>query len=284
MAVRTYAVRLEPGRYGPEFNSIPEASRWGFENLAAESTASRCVVVAFMRDGSEIHNCVVTQTDGNRASAAANQTEATADAHHGPQGEQLPGASVISKRTWIIVVLAVLLATGAWGVRSYARGGGHLELPSGYTSGPVTIGDEFHLLLDLYVEEDPIELRSLAVTSTGDGEVDVRLVRLVGGAPGGSFTGPLPDDYEVVPVRGHEISGDPSMDGVSHYALDVRVVADAPGPTGITEVAVDYDAGRFRSRRAVVREPLCVRAVTDMATEGPRSETAPPAPWNDECR
>lgn len=58
--MRTYAVRLEPGRYGPEFNSIPEASRWGFENLGLDDT-TLSVIVAYMRDGKEIQNCTVTR-------------------------------------------------------------------------------------------------------------------------------------------------------------------------------------------------------------------------------
>lgn len=54
--MRTYAVRLSDGSYGPEFNSTAEAGVWGTDNLRPRYGSIR-FEIAYLRDGREVGHC-----------------------------------------------------------------------------------------------------------------------------------------------------------------------------------------------------------------------------------
>ncbi len=60
--MRTYAVKLEDGTYGPEFSSTEEASSWGFATLFPDDLdRSISLEIAYLRDGREVGNCLSTR-------------------------------------------------------------------------------------------------------------------------------------------------------------------------------------------------------------------------------
>ena len=56
--VRTYAIRLEDGTVGPDFNSYQEATHWGIENLPLEGHRYEFQIV-YLREGEEVGGAVV---------------------------------------------------------------------------------------------------------------------------------------------------------------------------------------------------------------------------------
>ena len=54
--MRTYAVRLRAGSYGPEFSSTAEAGAWGRANLPLVD-GRLSFEIAYLRDGQEVGHC-----------------------------------------------------------------------------------------------------------------------------------------------------------------------------------------------------------------------------------
>lgn len=49
--MRTYAVRLDNGEFGPEFNSTAEAERWAREHLMSDADRGCSWEIAYLREG-----------------------------------------------------------------------------------------------------------------------------------------------------------------------------------------------------------------------------------------
>ena len=164
-----------------------------------------------------------------------------------------------SRRRALLVLVPVVVVAAAAGA-SYLRGGARLTGTGGSVSSPVTIGEEFHTMVDLNTEGETLELVSArAVGASPDLRVEVSLVKR-GDAPQiGASRGPLPDGYRVLDLSGHRLRT--GRDG--DLVLDLRLIATSAGTHEMRAVAVTYRAGSLRERTAVLPAPVCLSAADD---------------------
>lgn len=133
-------------------------------------------------------------------------------------GGRVAGLIVVSA-VLVVVVLASIV---------YLHGGDRLSGAGGNVTGPVTIGEEFHTMVLLDTRGGSVELVSARPTGVSNGlQVDVTLVRLGTRTPIGSSRGPLEPGFQEVTIPGHQLRS--SDQDRPRYALDVRVIATAPG-------------------------------------------------------
>ena len=58
--MRTYAVRLSDGEFGPEFNSTAEAGRWARQNLMSDDDRSASFEITYLCEGEVVGTCLIT--------------------------------------------------------------------------------------------------------------------------------------------------------------------------------------------------------------------------------
>lgn len=169
------------------------------------------------------------------------------------------------------MLLAVTIVVGlVGGASSYFQGGGRASIDLGRFGAPVAVGEETHFVIPISVD-GTIRLRSVDATLDGGGAtVSTRLVRLVDGQPAGMITGPLAVDLETVAIAGHRIESPGS--GVPELALDVLVTAQSEGVHRVTQVRLEYDAGRFRHHTAAIESPICLAAGEARGTDASACE------------
>jgi hypothetical protein len=162
-----------------------------------------------------------------------------------------------------VLLPAILLTTV--GLVRYFQGGGRLDRSGFGLSAPATVGEEFHAGAPLGASSGQIEVLAVRpVGVSGPVAVDLRLVLETGRAHLGSFRGPLPSHYVVLPLpspgNGLKVNtGGPE----TVYSLDLRMIPTAAGVSRVKGVDVTYRSGALRERTARITAAICIDASSD---------------------
>jgi hypothetical protein len=165
------------------------------------------------------------------------------------------------RRASVVLLPSILLAT--FGLGRYLHGGGRLDRSGFPVSGPVSIGEEFHVGAPLGASGGEIEVLTVRpIGVTGPVVVDVRVVLESAKIPLG-FRGPLPSDVAVLPLPSPGNALKVNTGGVhTIYSLDLRMIPTAAGVSRVEGIEVTYRAGVLRQRTARF-SGTCITAFTD---------------------
>lgn len=174
-------------------------------------------------------------------------------------------ARVPASRRRALAVAVPLLAVLVTAPVLYLRGGDRLHGAGGGVSGPVTIGEELHTMVDLYTDGGALELVSARLVGVAPGlDAEVSLVDKGELNTIGASRGQLAEGYRRLPIEGYRLRGSSASD--SHIVLDLQLVATRPGVAQVQGIAVTYRDGFLRERTATLRAPVCLSASSDWAT------------------
>jgi hypothetical protein len=166
-------------------------------------------------------------------------------------------------------IVAALTVVGAISTVSYFPGGPRLVPESGGYELPVTIGEEFHYLVNLAATGGEVTLvRAQAIGPSGPIPTEgPRLLRTTGSRQLETVRGPLFGDYEVLRLAGARIAsprrGKPTMT----HVLDFTFRPTTVGAFEVESIEVTYTAGLLRTRTATNLGSLCLRASADWRTD-----------------